>query len=224
MVPSHLVARIHLFEGLNEEQIARLAANCAQKSAQRGQTIFLAGDEADGFYAVLQGKVRIFRSAPSGKEHILHVLGPGEAFGEAAVFQGLQFPANAEAMEDSEILFFPRKAFVDQLTSDPEAAMRMLALLSLRLRGFVKKIEELSLKEAPARLAGHLLLLHSAQKTKELTLDLPKGQVASYLGVLPETLSRAFKRLADAGAVEVRGSRVLILDEKTLQRIAVGEG
>lgn len=223
MVPSNLVARIHLFKGLNEEQLLRLAANCSRKTVARGQTVFLAGDEADGFYAVLQGKVRIFRSAPSGKEHILHVLGPGEAFGEAAVFQGLQFPANAETMEDSEILFFPRQAFVAQLKSDPETAMSMLALLSMRLRGFVKKIDELSLKEAPARLAGHLLLLHSTQKSAELILDLPKGQVASYLGVLPETLSRAFKKLSDEGCIDIRGAKITVLDEQALQRVALGD-
>jgi len=223
MASPQLVARVNLFEGLEDEQIAKLAAIGIVKSCQRSQIIFHAGDTADGLYAVVKGKVRIFRSSPSGKEHILHVFGPGESFGEAAVFQGASFPASAEALEDGEILFFPRVAFAALIREDPEMAMEMLALLSQRLRIFVKKIEELSLKEVPARLAAYLMLLHSAQKSDVLVLDLSKGQVASYLGTIPETLSRVFKRLAEEGCIGIQGSKITLLDIQALERIALGD-
>jgi len=216
------VARVNLFQGLASGQIAGLAGICALRGYSRGDPIFEADTPAPGFWAVARGRVRIYRASLSGTEHILHVFGPGEAFAEVAVFEGRDYPASAQALEDSELLFFPRAAFAGLLRADPELAMRMLGLLSLRLRVFVNKIEELTLKEVPARLATHLLLLSSTQGRGAVVLDLPKGQLAAYLGSTPETLSRALKRLADEGCIQVDASRITLLDPQRLQDIAAG--
>jgi len=102
----------------------------------------------------------------------------------------------------------------------PELALGVMALLSARLRAFVGQIAQLSLKEVPERLAGYLLLLRASQNRDDLTLDLPKGQIAAYLGTIPETLSRALKKLADQGLIETSGNRVTLLDPDGLAQLA----
>ncbi len=217
------VAALTLFSGLDPDKIAELAAVAELRRRQKGRLLFRTGEPADGFYGVASGKVRIYRATPSGKEHILHVFGPGEAFAEVVVFQGGVFPADAQTLEDSDLLFFPRRGFVALLRDDPELAMGMLALLSSRLRFFVKKIEELSLKEVPARLAAHLLLLHAAQKKRRLDLELSKGQLAGYLGTIPETLSRVLRRMAEDGLIALDGQAVVLTDMERLAEVASGE-
>ena len=211
---------VKLFEGLAGPQLASLADIAQLKRLKAGAALFEAGQPGTHFYAVVTGKVRVYRAAPSGKEQILHVFGPGEAFAEVPVFEGKTYPASAQALEDSLLVTIARKGFVEVLRREPELALGVMALLSARLRAFVGQIAQLSLKEVPERLAGYLLLLRAAQGRDELTLDLPKGQIASYLGTIPETLSRAIKKLTDLGLVEVAGSRVRVLDPAGLAALA----
>lgn len=216
------VARIGLFAGLGPREQAALAGIAEVRAYARGQDIFFAGDPGQGFFSVASGRVRIYQTSLSGKEHILHVFGPGEVFAEVAVFSGGAYPANAQALEDGACLFFPRERFRNLLSTDPDLAMNMLGLLSLRLRQFVKKLEDLSLREVPARLAAHLLLLSAESRKRQLALGLPKGQLAAYLGTIPETLSRVLRRLADDGVIAVTGNAVEILDATRLAAIASG--
>lgn len=158
-----------------------------------------------------QGRVKIFKMSLDGKEQILHIFGPGEPFGEVPVFHGNPYPANAVALESSSMLFFPRRKFIDLINSTPSLALSMLAVLSMRLRRFAAQIESLSLKEVPARLAAHLIYLTEEQKnTKAVTLDIPKGQLASLLGTSPETLSRIFAKMTKEGLIKVSGKEIEI--------------
>jgi CRP/FNR family transcriptional regulator len=129
-----ILKRVDLFGGLQEEYLAFLADIAREMHVDKGQPVFWAGDAGNGFYLVRSGRVKIFRTSFSGKEHILHVFGFGEAFGEVAVFAGDRFPASAVALEASQLLFFPRKTFRGLLAREPDLALQMLALLSRRLR------------------------------------------------------------------------------------------
>ena len=150
---------IPFFEELPNEQIDDLSMIITDQVFDRGQIIFSEGDDGIGFYVVVTGRVKIFKLSPDGKEQILHIFGPGDPFGEVAVFAGQHFPANAEAMESSRIFFFPRESFSDLIRNNPSLALNMLAILSKRLRRFANLIDDLSLKEVPGRLAAHLLYL-----------------------------------------------------------------
>jgi CRP/FNR family transcriptional regulator len=192
---------------------------------RKGENIFAEGDEGTGFYVVLSGRVKIFKVSPEGKEQILHIFGPGEPFGEVAVFTGRPFPANAEALEETRALFFPRKEFLELIRRDPSLALNMLAVLSQRLRRFSALIENLSLKEVPGRLAAYLLYLGEGKKEKpEVTLDISKNQLASLLGTIPETLSRILAKLTREGLIKSNGPRqIQLLDRKGLEELAGGE-
>ncbi|KHK03910.1 Crp/Fnr family transcriptional regulator [Desulfovibrio sp. TomC] len=222
MEKNQAVAAIGLFAGLGPKELAALAAVAEVRRYGRGQDIFFSGDAAEGFFSVASGKVRIYQTSLSGKEHILHVFGPGEVFAEVAVFAGGVYPANAQALEEGDYLFFPRERFRRLLAEEPDLAMNMLGLLSIRLRQLVKKLEDLSLREVPARLAAHLLLLGAESKKRVLSLDLPKGQLAAYLGTIPETLSRVLRRFADDGLINLSGHAIEILDAPRLEALAAG--
>ncbi len=207
-----LLAESVLFKGLAPPLLQQVADLASTKKFHRGESIFFEGDEATGFYMVGQGRVKVFKMSLDGKEQILHIFGAGEPFGEVPVFHGNPFPANAVSIEPSIMLFFPRREFIALINSTPSLALSMLAVLSMRLRRFAAQIESLSLKEVPARLAAHLLYLTEEQNnTGVVTLEIPKGQLASLLGTCPETLSRIFAKMTREGLIRVSGKKIEIL-------------
>lgn len=216
-----IIADTSLFNGLPENQLNEIGRIAVKKRYDKGEIIFLEGDEGNGFYVVADGKVKIFKSSIDGKEHILHIYGPGNPFGEVPVFSGKKFPANAQAILKSHLLFFPRTAFVELITTNPSLAMNMLAVLSMRLREFTVQIENLSLKEVPGRLASYLIYLADEQKTgTNIFLPISKGQLASLLGTIPETLSRIFSKMSSRNLIEINGREIKLLDRNSLADLA----
>ncbi|MDM8524010.1 Crp/Fnr family transcriptional regulator [Desulfococcaceae bacterium HSG8] len=210
-----------LFGGLPQDQLQEIGNISVNRHFRKGEMIFSEGDDGEGFYIVTDGRVKIFKLSAEGKEQILHIFGAGEPFGEVPVFSGESFPANAEAIADSHLLFFPRTAFVDLITANPSLALNMLSVLSMRLRQFTVQIESLSLKEMPARLAAYLVFLSDEQKREDgVILHISKGQLASLLGTIPETLSRTFAKLADRGLIKVKGRDIRLIDREGLEELA----
>ena len=218
-----LIAETPLFNGLAEADLAQVRAIATDRFYGRGETIFLEGAPGDGFYIVAAGKVKIFKVSLEGKEQILHIYGSGHPFGEVPVFSGDNFPANAVTLVKSHLLFFSRTAFVKLITAHPSLCMNMLAVLSMRLREFTLQIESLSLKEVPGRLAAYLLYLAEEQAAAGSTVKLPisKGQLASLLGTIPETLSRILAKLSAQEMIAVNGKRIEIKDGELLEELAL---
>jgi CRP-like cAMP-binding protein len=214
-----IIESTNLFKGLPQEQIDIILGMTIEKNFARGETIFFEGDEAKGFYIVSGGQVKVFKMNPLGKEHILHIFGAGEPIGEVPVFHSQPFPASAEALVKSSLLYFQRKDFVKLIKEHPSISLNMLALLSMRLRQFASQIENLSLKEVPARLANYLIYISEEQnKTDTVHLSVSKGQLASLLGTIPETLSRIFAKMSDEGLIRVEGRTISILNREGLAR------
>jgi len=223
MFVKNVIAHQALFAGLTDEQLTGLASVIVDKPYEKGEVIFVEGTPAKGFYIVAQGRVKIFKSAPDGREAVLHVFGPGEPFGEVAVFQGGTFPAHAMTVEKSRLLFLPRDALVARISSDPTLALNMMAALSGRLRQFAGKIESLTLKETPQRLAAYLITASELKDGADsFSLDIAKGLLAGMLGTARETLSRALGRMAEEGMVAVEGRQITILDRTSLEALAAG--
>ncbi len=202
-----------------------MALAALEQVFEKGQLIFSEGEDCVGFYLVLSGRVKVFKLSAEGKEQILHILGPGEPLGEVAVFSEESFPAGAQAMEKSRLLFFPKDSLVEMIRRDPSVALKMLGVLSKRLRKFTRLIEDLSLKEVPGRLAAYLLEKESSLggKGNSFSLEIPKAQLASLLGTIPETLSRILARMAAEELIQLNGTRGFrILDHRGLQELAQG--
>jgi CRP/FNR family transcriptional regulator len=214
-----------LFNGLPDDQIAAIKRIAIEKRITKGEIIFSEGDDGKGFFIIAEGRVKVFKVSAEGKEHILHILGPGQPFAEVPVFAGQKIPANAQAIESTRVLFFPRAAIVDLIAANPSLALNMLAVMSRKLRDFAAQIESLSLKEMPARLASYLVYLAEEQESEEVvTLKISKGQLASILGTIPETLSRVFAKLSGQNLIRVEGKKITLLDRNGLEELAEYKG
>ena len=218
------VGRLALFNGLPEEDLQELAAIVVDQKHTKGQTLFHEGSEATGFFGICEGRIKIYKLSLEGKEQILHIFGEGEIFGEVPVFAGGRFPAHAETLEPSRLLFFPKDAFKALVARKPSLSMNMMAILCKRLRYFTILVEDLSLKEVPGRLAAYLLYLSDHnQASPSFDLDITKGQMASLLGTIPETLSRILGRLSQQDFIRVEGRKIQILNREALENLAAGE-
>ncbi len=210
-----------LFSDLPEDHRLQIQQITIEKNYRKGETIFIDGDDSNGFYLIMDGQVKIFKLSSDGKEKILHIFSKGEPIGEVAMFSGRGFPANAETLIQSRLAYFPKKAFVRLISEKPTLAMNMMAVLSKRLKHFSTQIEELSLKDVPGRLAVYLTYLAEEQgNSDKVTLNITKGQLASLLGTIPETLSRMMARMSLQNLIEVQGRDITIQNFPGLEELA----
>jgi CRP/FNR family transcriptional regulator len=219
---------VMLFAGLDEkgrESVSRLAV---ERKTPAGRIVIRNGDPADGFYVVLDGKVKVYKLSPDGRQQILHVFGPGQAFAEAAMFAGETFPAFAETLAESRLAFFPRDRFLKGLGENPALAFGLIASLARLCRQLTGLVEQISLTDVTGRLARYLTDLArrkgvDVEKGASVRLDIPKGELARQLGTVPETLSRAFARLAAADLIAVDGKVITFRKAAKLEALAGGQ-
>jgi CRP/FNR family transcriptional regulator len=214
-----------LFSGLDDEYLAEVASIAVRRTFARGESLFAEGEPATGFYLLAAGSLKLCKVSPDGKEKVLHFVHPMETFAEAAFFGDGRYPAEARALEKGEALFFPREAFMGLLERNPRFSLNLIVSLSLLLRKFARQIEELSFAEVPARLAAYLVTLAEKKSTSfqgktYLDLEMKKGELASHLGTVSETLSRTFRKMKEEGVIEVEGSRLIVHNMARLQEMA----
>jgi CRP/FNR family transcriptional regulator len=214
--------RSPLFAGLEPDQLARILAIGRVSELQRHQVLFREGDPVEGIFVLLSGGVKLYKLSAEGKEHILHVVRPGQAFAEAAVFMAGGYPAYAEAQQKSKILLLPKQAFLDLLRDEPSVSLNIIATLSRYLKQFADRIEDLSLKDVSARLARWALQCSQEKGRDFWDLEITKAELASQLGTVSETLSRTLRKFQDAGWLQVRGRFLKILDRPALAAVASG--
>jgi len=216
-----VLRRTPLFATLPEEDLRWVASIAVPRRFGKKEAVFREGDVAEGFYVVATGKVKVFKLSEEGKEQVLHVLGPGQSFAEAALFEGGAYPAHAETLAETEMLLLQKRPFLELLEKRPKVAIRMLGSLSRWLRQMTGLVEDLSLRDVEARL---LMFLSEELQDRGIpvrdgaTLELPfsKNVLASRLGTVPETFSRALKKLQEEGRIDVRGKRIRIVSAALL--------
>ncbi len=214
------ISTIPLFHGLSESALSLLDNILEEREFLNGENIFTEGSKSIGFYIILKGRVKVFKLSAEGKEQILHIVGAKELLGAVSAFAGNPYPAFADAMEKTRALFLPQKDFLALIKKEPSVVMNMMANLAMRLQHFTRMIDDLSLKEVPGRLAAYLLYLcEQTGCSDSVEIDISKGQLASLLGTIPETLSRILRKLSDNGVLEVRGRKIRLMNKKALQDI-----
>ena len=211
--------QIPLFAGMADDARMTLLADATVRRYPRGTSLFMQGDQADRFFVVLEGWVKGFRQSMDGQESVIAVFGPGESFAEAAMFVSGNFPISTEIAADARLLVIPSRGVLTQLRDDPEIALKMLAIMSQRLRRLVQQVEQLTVKTSTQRLAAFLeKLVDREEGSGEFQLPLDKYLIAGRLGMQPETLSRALSKLRSIG-VATDGHRVIVKDIAALRAI-----
>lgn len=214
-----------LFSGLNNDDLQSLAAITVRRTVSKGETLFSEGEEATGFFLLVDGHIKLCRVSPEGREKVLHFVHPGETFAEAAFFGDGRYPAEARSLEPGEVLFLPRQGFMELMGSKPQFALNLVVSLSLSLRRFARQIEELTFADVTSRLASFLVKRVGEQSTSYggityLELGIKKGELAAQLGTASETISRTFRKLKEEGIIELDGRKVTILQMDRLHQLA----
>jgi CRP/FNR family transcriptional regulator len=207
-----------LFASFTEKEIGLLLASTSLKKVGRGEQIFSEGIDATAFFIVVSGKVKIYKLSPDGKEYTLHIHAPGDLVAEAAIFDSMVYPASCLALEDTTLMRVSREGFLNLIRAHPELSLKMMSGYSKRLRQFVAKIEELSLKDIKTRLAGYLIENSSVENGVAVChLSYSKKELSSLLGTIPETLSRALAFLKQKKLIIEKDNTITIPDPKKLK-------
>jgi CRP-like cAMP-binding protein len=222
-IPGQL-SRLPLFATIGDEAIGHLAAATREKRLARGEVLFQRGDMPRGFHVVVQGQVKLAVSSAQGNEKVVEIVGPQQSFGEAVMFMERPYLVFAQALMDNTLLLaIAKSAVFELLENDRQFARRMLAGLSMRLHGLVRDVESYTLHSSTQRLIGYLLQHCESfddEPNSERTIVLPtsKQVIASRLNLTPETLSRIFAELSQAGLIAVQGKQITIHDPVRLSR------
>ena len=211
-----------LFADLAENEMSYIAERAVSRKFSAGEMIFSEGDSCPGLWVVESGKVKIFKSAASGREQVLTFEGPGSSIAELPVFDGGAYPASATAVVDSTLLFVSKEEFRLLCLKSPDVALKVLRVVGKRLRGLVGIIEELSFSTVRHRLAALLLrLARAGERTDrgvEVALPANQQEIAAQIGTVRELISRGLSRLQSQGTIEIDGRKIVIRDLKALEK------
>lgn len=178
----------------------RILDGLGPRGYDRGVLLFEQGTEADSFFVVLDGWVKIYRTTPEGHETVVTVFRRGEIFAEAAIFMGGRYPVSAETVTACRLLRVNGEKLRRIIFENPNLALSMLASASYHLKSLVEQIEQMKRLTGPQRLADFLLRLCPGYEGA-CTVNLPfeKSLIANRLGMKPESLSRALAKLKPIG-------------------------
>jgi CRP/FNR family transcriptional regulator, dissimilatory nitrate respiration regulator len=209
-----------LFAGLPPADWNAIAAITIVKTLDKGDYLFREGDSSHGFYIVQKGAINAHRVNPAGKEQVIHIFRAGESFAEAALATESGYPADARAVEPSQVLLVQKDGFLALLKRQPELGLRMLASMSAHLRVLVGQLEDLTLKDVETRLANWLLKrCANADSVQPVAVELKttKRVLAAELGTVSETFSRTLAKFRQQHLVQVKGKTVTVLSPAKLR-------
>jgi CRP-like cAMP-binding protein len=227
MTPEELFRSHPLFGSLGPAERQDLLAHLSVRSTKSGDVLFREGDEADGLYGVLAGRIIVTVGSASGKELTLNSFVPGTFFGEIAFLDGRGRTATALAREPSRLIFLSRAAFLPFLRRRPEVALRTIAFLCDRLRRTTQLVQDTTFLDVPTRLAKQMAAIAqeygAPQGTKgAVSLNVSQHELAQMLGVSREIVSRQLAQWRQAGIIEIGRGRLILHDVPFFDRIAAG--
>lgn len=210
-----------LLAGLNLALVKRILDGVVISGSEARDVLFREGSVADCFYVVLSGYVRLYRIGQDGKEADTGVFGPGEVFGQCAMFLNDRHTFNAQAAEPATLARFDYAKIQQIMREEPELTLSLMNIMARHLNDARVNVANDRLHTAPQRVANYLLeLSHTNGNGSANSFRLPfqKSLLAGKLGLAPEALSRAFSLLKNSG-VSIRGRMIHISDAEALRKI-----
>jgi CRP/FNR family cyclic AMP-dependent transcriptional regulator len=220
-----LLTLVDIFEPLSREEIEKINWKHLNTSVEQGETFYTPMDLCETLFVLQKGRIRIYKATPEGREFTIAVVESGTVFGEMVLTGQRLRNAYAQAMEESEVSAMCR-ADVERLILDkPEVGLQLVHLLSDRLTTYETRLEDLGLKEVPARLASLILLLIESEGVRTSTgYKIPTRythyQLGTMIGSNREAVTRAFARLRDLDVVDTRRRYIHVEDIETLRKAA----
>ncbi len=217
-----VLAAIPLLSSLAEADMQRLAGCARTQRVPAGHVIIERGDPPEALFAVVTGKLKVVAPRSAGRDATLHILGPGDVFGEVALFHADGRTARVTAIEASVLLVVDRRDFMDLLARSSELSARMLSLMAARLRNTIAHFDATTSLDVPARLARKLLLLAEDFGVRDgkrivLALKLSQSELGDLVDSSRQTVNRELRRWREEGIVTTEGGRLVVLDLQRLQ-------
>ncbi len=214
-----ILKSVPLFSSFSDQQISTLASWVQRRSYPRGAAILRAGEETDGLFIILSGRVKVLIPDEEGHEVILTMMGAQEFVGEMGLLDGLPSSATVEATEPCEMLRLPRTAFMSLLENNVEVAMLVLRNLVKRLRDADRKIESLALIDVYGRVARLIIDMAEEVDGKWIVPRAPaKQEIARMIGASREMVSRVVKDLQEKGLIRTDKRKIIVLDRQSMAR------
>ena len=203
-----------LFAGISPAELAAIAEITVLKPVAKGSYLFHEGDPSVGFYIMQTGASNVHRVNAVGKEQVIHVFRAGESFAEGTLATDKGYPADARAVDESQVMLVQKAGILALLRRQPELALRMLGSMSAHLRILVAQLEDLTLKDVETRLANWLLKRcpdPASEKPVKIILAMTKRVLAAELGTVSETFSRTLAKFREQGLVDVKGKVLTVV-------------
>ncbi|QHS21948.1 Crp/Fnr family transcriptional regulator [Virgibacillus sp. MSP4-1] len=214
------VSLVPIFNHLTDDEMWEVADRSFHRKFIKGETIFQAEEPSNSLFIVHQGRVKIYRLAPNGKEQLIRILDQGDFFGEMSIFSEETLTSYAEAMVDTNICIINRSDIQELMVKHPAISLKILEEFSRRLDHTEHLVEQLSSQDVEKRIASYLidLLKENSSESHVVKLPMSKKDLASMIGTTQETLSRRLTALQDKEMIEQTGQRkIKIIDIDQLQ-------
>lgn len=216
---TQILKRSSIFSGLSDDELAALAELAFEYSFMPDQFVFWDGDAPERFYVITEGSVKVVKHSSLGKEFIIAFFGPGEMFGEVAVFENKSYPASAQAVARTRVLGISREDFLAFLTDRPQVALRIINVLGGRLRDAQGRLRDLAGERVEQRIAAVLVML--SLKLGD-TLPFTRQEIADMAGTTTETTIRVMGQLRSRGITRSIRGKVTIIDAEKLRLLSEG--
>ncbi|SPQ00537.1 putative Transcriptional regulator [Candidatus Sulfobium mesophilum] len=218
------IRQIAIFNALTPQEAREISPYFATERFTKKEGIFSEGDTSDWFYIVKRGKVKITKLSHEGKEIILEIISPLDFFGGIAVMRGFPYPANAIAMEDTEVLKISRKNLLSIMDRFPSLMYCLATNIGDRIKGSHETLKSIALEKVEARIASLLIKLcdKAGEKVPEgvaINMKLTKQDIAEMVGTTVETSIRTMSKLSKAGLVSSKAGRIIIKDLDRLKSL-----
>ena len=219
------LARAGIFQGVDPDAVAALIDDMETATFPRGTTIFDEGEPGDRLYIIVDGKVKLARHAPDGRENLLSVMGPSDMFGELSIFDPGPRTSSAVCVTDVTAATMDSTMLKQWIDEHPEISQQLLRVLARRLRRTNASLADLIFTDVPGRVAKTLLQLANRFGEQEggalrVNHDLTQEEIAQLVGASRETVNKALATFAHRGWIRLEGKSVLIVDTEHLARRA----
>lgn len=216
-------SKVPIFENLDCDELLEIVKMIVHKQFNKGDTIFTEGSPANTLFFVNEGKIKLYKYNKDGKEQILHILSEGDFFGELDLLKDSEYKFNSKAIEKVKICTLTKNEMKNIIMNNPQIGIKLLESVGQRLSAIENLAQNLSTNDVDSRIAYLLINLmekysEKIDKHKSIKLPITREDMANYIGVTRETISRKLKKFEDEHIIKLVGTKgIIVLDEEGLE-------
>ncbi len=216
----HYLQGVTAFRDLSLHEVEAIGQRTTLARYRAGHLFYLPNDPGDALFILKKGRVQLYRMSPDGRKFIVAILSAGAIFGHMALVGQRMHNTFAEALEDCTVCLWNRAEVEQVLREQPQVALRLLESMGQRLSDAERRLEEMTFKRIPARMAGLLLQLNQEQGCTGAVQGYTHQQLADMLGTYRETVTQTLNEFKEQELIRVSRKVIEILDLLKLQGAA----